>query len=255
MALKAVLASLEGIPEAVRGEYKAGEGGKFFLDVVGLEAGAADTHPAVGELVRAKHAESTERTKLATALAALREEHTGLKTKFETLSTEFETKLKGGMSKEDVDRLEKSHNEKLARDVGAKEAEIKQLNNALVRVLVNNNAKTLAAKLAKDPRYIPVLESHIAPRLAVELDGETAKLRVLDGEGKPTALTLDDLGKEFLDNPAFDVLLIGSKASGGGAEAGHGGGGAPPAEADKKIASLDTSAHDLALALRSKRKR
>jgi hypothetical protein len=47
---------------------------------------------------------------------------------------------------------------------------------------------------------------------------------------------------------------LGSKASGGGANQGHGGGGAPPVkDADKVIASPATSPADLARALRAKR--
>lgn len=37
MALKAVLASLDGLNEALQGEYKKGEDGKFYLDVTDIE--------------------------------------------------------------------------------------------------------------------------------------------------------------------------------------------------------------------------
>jgi hypothetical protein len=43
-------------------------------------------------------------------------------------------------------------------------------------------------------------------------------------DGKPSALTLADLEKEFVDNKAFAPIIRASNASGGGASGGTGGG-------------------------------
>lgn len=51
-------------------------------------------------------------------------------------------------------------------------------------------------------------------------------VRILDKDGKPSALNMDDLKKEVLGSKALAPLLSGSKASGGGANGGQGGGAA-----------------------------
>jgi hypothetical protein len=42
-------------------------------------------------------------------------------------------------------------------------------------------------------------------------------LRILDGAGKVSAASLDDLKQEFVANKDFSSIIIGSKASGGNA--------------------------------------
>jgi hypothetical protein len=49
---------------------------------------------------------------------------------------------------------------------------------------------------------------------------------VKDSEGKPSALTVDELKKEIMADAAFAPLIVGSKATGGGASGGKGGGAA-----------------------------
>ena len=62
---------------------------------------------------------------------------------------------------------------------------------------------------------------------------------VLDANGKPSAATLEELKAEFVNDPAFAPLIVGSKASGSGASGAKPGSGAATdsntkAEAAKK---------------------
>jgi hypothetical protein len=49
---------------------------------------------------------------------------------------------------------------------------------------------------------------------------------VMDAEGKPSALTVDELGKEIANNAAFAPLIVASNAAGGGANGAQRGGAA-----------------------------
>jgi len=68
-----------------------------------------------------------------------------------------------------------------------------------------------------------LLMPHIKSRLGVEeKDGQFVTV-VHDSEGKPSALTLDELKVDISSNKAFAPVLAGYKASGGSAD--HGGDG------------------------------
>lgn len=219
MAVKAILDSLDGLPDALKGEYEQGEGGKFYLKVDGFEDGCA--HPAVGALVRAKKREADARAKAETAAKEARE-------KLEAKETEMEQRLEGALPKSDVEALRKSYSDKAAARETELTGQITVRDNALKSVLVDSVALGLATRLAMEGSA-PVLLPHILPRLSVEIgsDGK-AVTRVLDKEGKPSAATLADLEKEIVGTAMFAGVLIGSKATGGGAKGGNGGGGAPP---------------------------
>ena len=77
----------------------------------------------------------------------------------------------------------------------------------------------LAKKIAKDWFILPKFaEKLVSDRLSVKLSdsGEPVHV-VLDETGKATEMTLDDLRTEFRGNSELAQVLIGSRASGGGA--------------------------------------
>jgi hypothetical protein len=243
MALKAVVATLEGIPEALHPEYKQGEGGKWFLDLEGIET---DDHPAVGALVRGKKRESEARVK---AEAGWRE----AKEKLDTLNAEMEQRLKGTIPKADADRLEQSYKEKYAAREAELAGSITALNGSLNKILVQDKAKDLATEVALDTPHIGLILPHIIPRLAVEMVNGEATTRVLDKDGKPSAATLDDLKKEILATPMFAPVLKGSKATGSGAQKTERTGGEVPKSPVKEGANLSKlNPKDLAAHLASK---
>lgn len=114
----------------------------------------------------------------------------------------------------DVTALENSWRQKLTDTEQRYQSQIEGLNGSLNTLLVDNVANTLATKLAGESA--PVMLPHLKSRLTVEMQDGKPVTRVLDASGKPSALTVDELGAEFSGNKAFAGVIIGSKASGTG---------------------------------------
>lgn len=123
----------------------------------------------------------------------------------------------------DVDALEKSWQEKLANETAERDKRLNESQAMIQRLTSGAAAQRMAAELAV-PGSADVLLPHIERRLTVEIKDGHPITRVLGDDGKPSALSLDDLRKEIESSPAFAPLLVGSKASGGGS-AGKGDGG------------------------------
>lgn len=210
MALKAILESLDGLPDAVKPEYKKGDDGKFHLDVEGI-----DDHPGVGALKRAKDYEKSERQKAAKQLS-------DLQTQLDALTEERDGILKGAIPKVDVEKLENSYKEKLNKREKELSDQIGALTGNLQTMLVDNVAQSIAIKISRAP---DLMLPHIKARLKAEFNEGKAVTRVLDEDGNPSASSIEDLQKELFTNPIFAPIIIGSKASGSGADGGHGGQG------------------------------
>jgi hypothetical protein len=209
MALKAVLQSLDGVPDEIAKEYKQ-EGNVYHLDIDNF-----DEHPAIGALKRAKDHEKSARHAAEDATKEL-------KGKYETLVLERDDMLKGAVAKDDVERLEKSWGEKLKAREDELNGTIGTVQGHLQNLLVENVAQQIAVDISTTPN---LLLPHIKARLSADITGDKPGTRVLDAKGEVSALTLDDLKKEFKENSDFASVIIGSKASGGGASGGSGGGG------------------------------
>lgn len=108
----------------------------------------------------------------------------------------------------DIESLEKSWAEKLSTREKELLTQLQEKDASLQKLLVDNVAQSLATKLAGDSAALIV--PHIKSRLAVE-DGKT---RVVDATGQLSALTIDELEKEFRNNQLFAPVIIGSKATG-----------------------------------------
>jgi len=209
MALKAVLDSLEGLAPEFAKEYKQGSDGRYYLDIDGI-----DEHPDIGALKRAKDYEKAERQKLA---AKLKEVQASL----EALTEERDNILKGALPKADVEKLEESWKQKLAKREQELTEQINNLNGHLQRILVDNVAQQIATEISKAPA---LLLPHIKQRLKVDFVDGKPVTKVLDEDGSISALSIEDLKKEMVANPIYAPIIIGSKASGGGAEGGQRGG-------------------------------
>lgn len=106
----------------------------------------------------------------------------------------------------------------------------------------------IAAKISTAPA---VILPHIKSRLSADLEGDKPRTVVLDENGQPSALTIEELSKEFIENKDFSSIIIASKASGSGAtDKTKGSGGAPA----KGIDLSKASPKDLRAHLDSKRK-
>lgn len=241
MALRAQLESLEGLPEPVAKEYKKVEqDGKvlFLLDV------DIDNLDSVGALKRAKDHEKKERQTVESRFKEA-------STKIETLQDELDNIRRGAIPKGDVEKLEGSWKDKLAKReaelIGERDAAI----GTLQRLLVDNVAQAVATKVSTAP---DLLLPHVKARLVAEKTSDGYVTRVLDKEGKPSAMSIEELQKELSGDKRFAAIIVGSKASGGGASGGNdGGSGAPRSFDPAKFDITKASAAEVAAYLKMKK--
>lgn len=209
--LKFKIDTLDGLDEGLHDYYEEAESGGYQLKVDGLE----DT----GALKRAKDHEKQARKEAEQAAKELKDRLAELEAKLE------EGGRASAKDKGDIEALEKSYQEKIGKLEKGYQEKIDGLQGNLQRILVDSQAETLASELAVQGSA-SVLVPHIRSRLSVEeRDGEF-KTVVLDAEGKPSALDLNDLKQEITANSAYAPIIVGSKASGSGASGGGSGGAA-----------------------------
>lgn len=201
MALKLNLtkAEYDALPDAIKAEYKKGDGDAYALDVTGLE----DT----GALRRAH-----DRVKQEAADAKLAAKEA--QDKLDALGDDAARKAG------DIKTLEASWNTKLATETAARDARIKLLEQATVSGVVDATVAQIAGKLTD---HVGIISPHLKSRITAEIgeDGRPA-VRILGPDGKISALTPDDLTKEFSTNKDFSAIIRVSKSSGGGANGGGG---------------------------------
>jgi hypothetical protein len=226
---RAKLDKLDGLPEVVAAEYAKGTDGAFYLKIDGNldELGA---HPNIGSLVRAKAHEVEQKVAAETAARTAREEADGLR-------TQMETHLKSTVPKDNLTALEASYKDKLTKAQTEAQGTIDTLNAGLRTVLVDNTANALALRLSKDPKKAALFLPHILPRLSVDFEKNKPVTRVLDAAGKLSALTVDELHAEFVANPLFADVVLGSQASGSSAAESNPAGSASGAKTDLSTAS------------------
>lgn len=100
-------------------------------------------------------------------------------------------------------------------------ADVDRRTQQLSRVLVQDRAAALARELSGDAWL--VMLPHIQSRLVADLDSDVPACKVVAPDGQPSTLTVEDLKKEFLNNPAFASIIKGVDSSGGGAGRNKGG--------------------------------
>ena len=131
-----------------------------------------------------------------------------------------------------VEALEKSWKDKLTQAEQAAQDKIGNLQGAITKLTTGATATTIANELAVQGSAKALLP-HIQARLTTEYVENQPVVRVLDANGKPSALSLDELKEEIRKDAAFAPLLAGSKASGsGGAATSAAGGGVTIRKAD-----------------------
>lgn len=211
MPLQLELDSLDGVDESVKTLYTEKDG-KFRLEVDGLPD-VDGLKKKVDELLSEK---KTAAQKAKDAQEELERE-----------------KRKKAMESGDTETLRKSYDEKIALLKTDSETKLTQLESQIATLTAGADAVKLAGSLAiktkgsdgKEYSTMDVLLPHIKSRLSIETQNGMPKTVVLDREGKPSALTLDDLQKEFQNDPRFAPLILGSAANGAGHQGNGGGGG------------------------------
>lgn len=192
------------LPADIQKEYKA-EGDGFVLDT---DVAFEDVTPLKNALAQEKEhrKKATEKVKeLETNVATLTDEKEKL---------EARAKPAGDLEKSWQAKLEKL-------EAAAKERET-ALSKQLNTMLVDNVALQMATEISSAPELIL---PHIKARLAVEEQDGKMLTRVLDSEGKASALSVKELQAEMVASKQFAPIITASKASGGGAQGGKGGAG------------------------------
>lgn len=212
MALKKKIskADFEKLDEAVQGLYTL-KGTSYILDVEDDESEIKDAL----EKERRDHKEAKRK---------LQEVEDAKKAAEEAAE---EAKRQAAEKNGDVDAINKSWQAKLDKQKETYENQISTLNSSIESLTVGSTSTSLAAELAVEGAA-GVIEPHIKSRLKTEFRDGKAVVTVLDKEGKPSAMSVDELKEEFINNPSFARVINGSKASGAGALPGNKGGGAVP---------------------------
>lgn len=200
MALKKKLtkAEYDKLSDGMKGEYIAdGEG--FKLDLTDDE----DTGPLKRALEREKADKNTSKARVAELEAQLEE-----------LSTNDARKTG------DIAKLEKQWQKKLEDATTAANAKIERLTGHTTKSLVDNVATGIASKISRSPA---LLLPHIKARLQANFEGDEPQTVVLDKDGKPSKMTVEELSQEFVANKDFSAIIIASQASGSAGNANKGG--------------------------------
>lgn len=208
MALKKKITKVQfdALSAELQKEYKA-EGENFVLDVEGDDG---------VDWQRKRNIEAEHREKAEKKQKELQDQVDGL--------------LRGAIPKDDVAALETSWKTKLA-DADTKHAgEIAELNNVIATTTVTNVASEIAQMFLAPGAMVPMIRS----RLKSEIVNGVATTRVLDKNGLPSALTIEDLKNEFKADVTLAPVIVGSKASGGGA-----GGASQPGAGGKKLKDMN----------------
>lgn len=202
MKFKINKSEFDGLSEEMKKEY-SGEGEEFTLNLEGGE----DT----GALKRAKEHEKTRRQKAEAKLKDVEDTLSSTKDELDELVS----------SKLDNPSLEKKWQKKLDDRETELSGTITNLNGEINRLLVDNVADKMARDMSDSPS---VVLPHIKNRLTIEMTDGKAVTKVKDADGELSALTLDELQKEFEGNKDFASVIRGSKGSGSGAGGSKGGG-------------------------------
>ena len=116
----------------------------------------------------------------------------------------------------DDDALEKSWKAKLATVESALNEQIGVYKNTISGMTSGEAALKLAAKLGIPNGGAEALLPHIKPRVVTEYIDGKPEVRVLDKNGKLSAMSLDDLEVEMIATKYLAPNLIGSMANGDG---------------------------------------
>lgn len=140
----------------------------------------------------------------------------------EKLRIEREALEEAARQKGDWQALEDSYKAKLAEKETEFTSQAETLRKQVYKLTVGDQALKLASEISKS-HAIGIMTPFIEQRLTLD---ENNNVRVLDLQGKPSAMTIDDLKQEFKANAMFQDIVVANNSSGGGATGGGNGGGA-----------------------------
>lgn len=199
--------SLTGLDESLHSLYEEKDGA-YFLKVSGVvpESDIDGLKASRDALL----AEKKEQQRLAQEAEA------------EKLRIEREALEEAARQKGDWQALEDSYKAKLAEKENEFSSQAETLRKQVYKLTVGDQALKLASEISKS-HAIGIMTPFIEQRLTLD---ENNNVRVLDLQGKPSAMTIDDLKQEFKVNAMFQDIVVANNSSGGGATGGGQGGGA-----------------------------
>lgn len=177
MKFKINKTAYDKLSDELKNEYIAGDNdGEYVLDVTDLPQ-AEDVGPVKRALEAERTAHKATKTKLTAAEATI-------------------------AAAPDVEALKGEH----AKEVG-------KYKTFTEKTLIDNAALALATKISTSPA---ILLPHIKSRLVADMSGDEPVTKVLGADGKPSDMTIDKLGEEFVANADFKTIIKASNGSGGG---------------------------------------
>ena len=199
--------SLTGLDESLHSLYEEKDGA-YFLKVSGVvpESDIDGLKASRDALL----AEKKEQQRLAQEAEA------------EKLRIEREALEEAARQKGDWQALEDSYKAKLTEKENEFSSQAETLRKQVYKLTVGDQALKLASEISKS-HAIGIMTPFIEQRLTLD---ENNNVRVLDLQGKPSAMTIDDLKQEFKANAMFQDIVVANNSSGGGATGGGNGGGA-----------------------------
>ncbi len=125
----------------------------------------------------------------------------------------------------DIETLTRQMENEKTTAVAEVQTKLDKANGFIKTTLLENAAATLAEKISTSPA---IIRPHIERRLTVDMDGDSPVVKVMDKDGKASALTVDKLGEEFVANKDFSSIIRVTKASGGAGSPSSNGGAVKP---------------------------
>lgn len=226
MTLRAVVASLEDIPEAVREEYKEGDDGRFYLQVHGV-----DEMPAVRGLKQNKTDLLREKKELQEQLDAIGmtpEEIAELKERAESAGDEDVEAVRNELQGK-IDSVQKKAKEEIEAAQRKADDAVAAAENYFIESTVNEalsehegNPKLLSHVLRDQIKAERVEGDNGRMKFRAVVLGEDGQPRIKSSSGDP--FTPSDLAAEFREKPDYAGAFKGTGNVGSGTEPTGGGG-------------------------------
>ncbi len=199
MRFKINKAEYDALPEALRAEYT--ENGEDFT--LKIEDG-----PDFEKLERKRSIEAEHRKNAETKLYEAEKREQKL----------IDQLKNAGGDSEKIAEIEKKHQAEMQKLRDEREAEQKAAIEQRNLSMINDIASSfINEKFSAPPSIAKMVAASFASRLSIEdVDGQQVA-RVVDAEGKPSIMGVDELKKEFLDNADYSGIIKANAGKGGGA--------------------------------------
>jgi hypothetical protein len=233
MPLKAKISDsdFQSLDESLKSLYVK-EGNDYKIDIEGY---VVEKDPAA--LLNAKEHEKRLRQEAESMLKKLQEEIKGQQDALKKAQEEAE--LEKARKSGDISSIQKSFETKIAEMQKQQSDQLTRYREAVAKAELDRVANQIAGKIGVDANAATLLLPHVKARLQADMNEDLPKIRVLDSNGELSIGSVDDLQKEFIANPAFGAIIVGSKATGA---SGHGNvGGAKVSTQGKKFTDFSAS--------------